>query len=200
VDLTYPGKLELVPTDGRIVKGHLDRFCKRLEYRFPNVTELWVEEFQQRGAAHLHLIVYGIPPGRGEALRLWVSRAWWEVVGSKDRDHLKAGTKVKRVESWRQAVGYLSAYAGKVEQKTIPEGFTNMGRFWGVKGRKRWPTTEAGGELPATAFFPVKRVLRSWLKRKTGRRDRFDTWWKGLTVYLSSREGFKLLAWAGAFT
>lgn len=199
VDLTYPGKPELVPTDGRIVKRHLDRFFDRLAYRFHQVTALWVEEFQERGAPHFHLMVYGLPARLAHAFKLWTSRAWWECVGSNDPDHLKAGTKVARVNSWGQAVGYLAAYAGKVEQKTIPEGFTNMGRFWGVKGRKRWPTTKASGVLPASSFFAVKRVLRSWVKRKTGRRDRFDTWWKGTTVYLSSREGFKVLAWAGAF-
>ncbi len=200
VDLTYPGERELVPTDGRVVQHHLKAFWDRLQYRFPGVSALWVEEFQKRGAPHLHLMVYGLPRRLAYALRLWVSRVWWEVVGSGDADHRKSGTRVAPVESWKKAVGYLAAYAGKAEQKTIPVGFENMGRFWGVKGRKNWCITRATGSIPARAFYPLKRVVRGWLERKTGRRDCFDAWWKGYTVYLTSRVGFRLLAWAGAFS
>src|SRR5690606_31407134 len=91
VHLTYPGEF---CADGRTVKGHLSAFYRRWKRRFGPPRGAWKREFQRRGAPHFHLLL-SWPEGVGLGpLRLWVARAWYEVVGSDDPEHLVAGTSV----------------------------------------------------------------------------------------------------------
>ena len=46
---------------------------------------------------------------------------------------LNAGTSVTGVPEGAQAYA-LKAYGSKQEQKAVPDGFLNVGRFWGVWG------------------------------------------------------------------
>lgn len=60
-----------------------------------------------------------------------IAERWYKVVGSGDEKHLRAGTGVNAIRSKGQLYGYLSTYIKKLDQKTPPERFEDVGRFWG---------------------------------------------------------------------
>lgn len=151
VALTYPADF---PYDGKIVKRDLDVMRKRVARR--GMAALWVLEFQGRGAPHMHVLV------KGKVNKQWLSRAWYEIVGSGDEKHLRAGTtyqhivddgdpraaddkirhrketergirNAKRLYITRsEVVDYMLKYFDKREQKYVPAGFVDVGRFWGA--------------------------------------------------------------------
>jgi hypothetical protein len=130
VTLTYPSEY---PSDAREWKRHLDVFDKRLRRKFPKVGYFWKLEPQKRGAPHYHLMVWGV-----EYLELFmfVAGTWYEVVNSGDEKHLRAGTRVEMVRSWRGVMAYASKYLGKVQD--LPAGWNYPGRFWGCRGAIPW--------------------------------------------------------------
>jgi hypothetical protein len=94
--------------------------------RRKEIKYTWVLEFQSRGAPHYHVIASDFIPKDELADR------WYNIVDSRDEKHLKAGTSVDRIKSKGHLYGYLSNYIKKLEQKIPPEGFENVGRFWGA--------------------------------------------------------------------
>lgn len=125
---------------GRLLKGHLEAFRKRLGrflegHGISSWSALWFLEFQRRGAPHIHLLVFGctLPEPVRRALRGWCGRAWSSIVGNPDPvergKHQRAGTQVTRMRA--RHFGYAVKYATKMEQKTVPEDFSDVGRFWG---------------------------------------------------------------------
>jgi hypothetical protein len=138
VTLTYPG---FFSSDGARSKNHLRYFIEKLKRDFDTRKSLgtinigvkfsvfWFMEFQERGAPHYHMFTTWIPDKK------MVSRAWYETVGSEDERHLRAGTRVDVLKNGRGGtISYASKYACKQEQKRPPEGYENLGRFWGVAG------------------------------------------------------------------
>lgn len=136
VTLTYPYEF---PTNGADSKEHLRRFLQEVqrEYRrdtnYKGVRQLhsafWFLEFQERGAPHYHIFLNWTPP------KEWVSLRWYEICNSEDIRHFHAGTRTERLHAGRAGtISYASKYAAKLEQKVAPEGFENIGRFWGVYG------------------------------------------------------------------
>jgi hypothetical protein len=147
--VTYPNDF---PQDGRVIKNHIDILGKRLARK--NIKYIWVMEFQERGAGHFH--IFTTQP----IDRQWIAKAWYEIVGSGDPKHLKAGTSVQyiveeddpRLEADRaryktlklrgernakrnyisrsEAISYMVAYYKKESQKEVPFGFYMPGRFW----------------------------------------------------------------------
>jgi hypothetical protein len=119
--LTYPADF---PCDGRKTKKHLNAFLQYL--RRKEIKFTWVLEFQSRGAPHYHIIVSDF------IHKHELSQVWYRIVGSKDEKHLKAGTGIEAIKSKGHLYGYLSNYIKKLDQKTPPEEFENVGRFWGA--------------------------------------------------------------------
>lgn len=134
--LTYPG---CYPTDGRQCKEHLRRFIQELR-RYTERNErrtaslwsvFWFLEFQHRGAPHFHLFSSHDYP------KEWVARTWWNIVGTEDERHLRAGTRVESIRGGRAGIlAYALKYAAKAEQKDVPADFEGCGRFWGVWGMR----------------------------------------------------------------
>jgi hypothetical protein len=183
VTLTYPGDWRSVCPDGPTVKRHLGAFIRRWEREWGSFRGVWKLEFQPRRkqpeqfryAPHLHL--YGGRPlvvernGRREIIthavfRSWVSKAWFEVVGSGDERHFRAGTGVdERVGSGASDVARIASYfAGysvkgrKDDQHVVPIDFPNVGRFWGVRGLSSMAMTV---QLDEGQFFQLHRILRT---------------------------------------
>jgi len=154
VTLTYPKEF---PTDGKIWKLHLKKFVERFRYHFPEACGIWKLEPQKRGAPHYHMLVWGA--ARMDVL-LWVSQAWYEIVGSGDEKHLLAGTQVQKVRSWRGVMSYASKYFGKTFQVT---GWDNPGRFWGVFHRDLLPWSEVyETDLTYRKAVEIMRCLRRY--------------------------------------
>ena len=138
VTLTYP---ENFPTDGRIVKSHLERLYARWVRHYGVPKGMWKQEFQRRGAPHFHCFV-GLPQEE-ELLRAWLLEARYGSVGSGDERHVFNGVDISRWR-WgtlgenRSKVGEYFARHGakgwKSYQNQLPEGYTSPGRWWGVWG------------------------------------------------------------------
>lgn len=62
----------------------------------------------------------------------WLSQTWWKIVGSGLGKALRAGTRVKRIRNQERCADYMARYLSKMDQKRIPEGFMNVGRWWGM--------------------------------------------------------------------
>jgi hypothetical protein len=135
VTLTYPGFYE---SNGTIVKQHLKRFLQELRRRYIRLhsddglhSSFWFLEFQSRGAPHFHIFT----TWSGD--KDWTARTWYRIVDSEDNRHLVAGTRVETIRAGRKGtISYASKYAAKAEQKEVPENYKNVGRFWGITGRR----------------------------------------------------------------
>lgn len=131
ITLTYPANF---PTDGDVCKRHLNSFLNWIRDRAKacnqsNPEYLWFFEFQRRGAPHFHILL----DCHVEQLttKKKVSQKWYKIVRSGDERHLKAGTRVEVLRSSDGGKRYAVKYAMKMQQKTVPDGFRNSGRFWG---------------------------------------------------------------------
>lgn len=134
--LTYPKDYSI---DGRKAKRDLDVIIKRLK-RMGVSAGVWFLEFQKRGAPHFHLILNTYHKG----LVKKVSDAWFKIVGSEDENHHKwhmgkLGNKpcIEPMRKPHAASYYAGKYASKSDQKSVPEEFKNVGRFWGSFGEMK---------------------------------------------------------------
>jgi hypothetical protein len=133
--LTYPRD----PGTWGGAKAHLRLLGERLRRRFAHDAArpwsfFWFLEFQSRGAPHFHFFATHFIP-RDE-----LARAWFEIVGSCDERHLRAGTRIERLRRGRAGtIKYAKKYAFKLEQKQLPDMYKNQGfgRWWGVRGHKK---------------------------------------------------------------
>lgn len=158
---------------GSYAKRSLDVFLKRVARKFPEAAGWWRMELMPRKSGvfagevvpHFHLLLFNVAPDfHIQALRTWLSRVWYEVVGSSDVKHLKAGTNVRVISSRRHMQNYASKYAAK----SVDDDYA-VGRRWGEFG-----------EINKAAFVSVavssddmkllKRLLRNWLKSRGSRR------------------------------
>ncbi len=157
ITLTYPRQWVAEP---EAWKRHLDLFGQWIRYHHKTASIVWKLEPQERGAPHYHLMVFGVPflPAQRVAHR------WFDIVGSGDSDHRMAGTETRRVSSINGVMRYASKnYMGKE-----CHGFgSNVGRFWGVIGRKYLPISPTAElELSEVAHARLRRVIRKWWKSK----------------------------------
>jgi hypothetical protein len=133
ITLTYP---ETDFSDWHLWKKHLDSFRKRMVRYFGNdIAALWKLENQEKRARkmkvdfipHFHLVVDLKVKGDVKKIQEWVSRAWYEIVGSNNEKHLRAGTNVQAIYgNTSKLMSYLSKYLAKTFEVEI-----NTGRVWG---------------------------------------------------------------------
>lgn len=179
VTLTYPGE----HPSAELAKTHLRAFEKRLTRQYPLAATIWRLELQQRGAAHFHLAIFGprfIP-------HQWVARAWFEVVGSNDPKHLEAGTETRAVRSWKKAAAYFSKYIAKKEQLADDglaalEESENMGRNWGIMGRKNLPIELRDELVTCKEWDDALEVILTYLEQK-GREVKRYYPYQGISVF-----------------
>lgn len=167
ITLTYPKEF---PSNGKTVKHHLE--LMREWFRYRGVSAFWFLEFQERGAPHFHLFT------DNPVEKLELSRKWYEVVGSGDEKHLRAGTQVQRIRKPHAIAAYAAKYATKAEQKTVPEGYSNVGRFWGgfgiyrtvkadnLHGEEFKDTTKLDTDDNAQALYAAIRSAKNLLKAR----------------------------------
>ena len=169
--LTYPDEF---PRSARRWKRDIATMRKRLTRAYENLGGIWRLEFQDRKsganagevAPHYHLLIFGLA-GEKLELRKKISQMWYEVVGSHDPKHLKAGTQVDSMSSRRHAFFYASKYAAKSDgQEKLPNGDCGLpGRFWGTFGNL--DTNPAMiARLTPQQFYELKRFAARWLKSK----------------------------------
>jgi hypothetical protein len=174
ITLTYPKEF---PTDGRVCRDHFKRFRQALQRR--GLSGLWFREFQRRGAPHYHIFI------DGTIRKGLVAKLWYQIVGSGDEKHLRAGTRVEAIKRPHAMAAYAAKYAAKSEQKDVPEGFESVGRFWGVFGDMRPKPeriTEGGIEAVAPLIRAAKKV-EAVDRAARGARPRRDNGVQGFTMW-----------------
>lgn len=178
VTLTYPAEFSLDPKDW---KRDLSTFFKRLKRRFPHSSALWKLEPQQRGAPHYHMFIWGVDE---LLLRMWISDAWYEVVGSGDMKHYHHGCKVENVRSWRGVRSYASKYMGK--EQTKQPGWEFPGRWWGVFNAEKLPWANCVRfrvqRKECVLFLRIMRKYAKLDKRRKKGRFKGDNHYPSLTI------------------
>lgn len=127
VTLTYPAEFP-APNDHDVYKGHLHTLQIYLRRKWPGCSGVWKLEFQTRGAAHYHLLLFGLHDVELEIVRAWIRETWYRIAHNGDKHKGVAGTQVDRIKSVGGAVSYLAKYINKGDQ-TMPGNFS--GRYWG---------------------------------------------------------------------
>lgn len=91
----------------------------------------WWLEWTGAGVAHFHFFSTDFLGKR------WLSAAWADITSECDPRVVAAATRVEMLRGGRAAAArYAYEYASKKGQKTLPDGVTGAGRWWGVAGRR----------------------------------------------------------------
>ena len=196
VTLTYPEKWE---ADYHKWKRDLDVFFKRVARKFPEYWFVWKLEFQKRGAPHFHLLgSFGKGVVVNQALKEWVSRAWYEVVNSGDEKHLLAGTNVEVLDSNKKVRAYVCKYVSKEDVPKAEDGKEiKVGRWWGKSGSVP-AVVRIAIRLNYSEWVIVRRLVKKWVKAQA--RQNLERWLKlPLRKRGSIFRGFKFWKWLKKF-
>lgn len=168
--LTYPD--EALTDEWSEWKRHIAAFEKRLMRAWPELVKggYWRLEPQprrsrreERYVPHFHLLVWSsaeLP----DDFSAWLARAWYEVVGSGLKKHLKRGTDLKQLDSRRAIRLYVSKYVAK-EQTGADWPDQAVGRCWGEFGDvPRDPYLDI--EITFSEYVLLRRLARKWLKSR----------------------------------
>lgn len=183
VTFTYPADFP----DARACKLHLEAFAKRMHRRHPAAWFYWRLEFQQRGAPHFHLLIFGLPLVNPNSLH----HVWHDVIGSTDPYHVRYGTDVKRLTSWREVGGYCAKYCAKEDT----EASDHPGRYWGIAYRANRPVELQSVTVTEREFFAIRRLCRRILRAGRGYHAAGGSS-SGVWVRISERSAKRMLGWA----
>jgi hypothetical protein len=171
--LTYPKEF---PTAGAS-KRQLDQLVKRFEREWGHRWLIWKLEPQLRGAPHYHLLIYmgaGFDAFKVAKFCSWVARAWHEIAGAGDPNHLKwhlgqLGNRpcVEQVRDWQGVANYAGKYLGKTSEGD--EEWTHPGRYWGQRRSELAPITIITHDVDRAVAIKYRRVVvRLYEKQPTG--------------------------------
>ena len=173
------------PTDGAVVSGHLKLFIESLQRKYRGIAWTWRKGFQQeRGkkglgfAPHMHFLTDRFVDHK------WLRERWSEIVGSSDPDHFSAGTHIDKIRNRDRIINYMVNYMASDDETTVPEGFENVGRFWGIK-RGLLEYAEFNKTVPLCQGMRMMRLCKRWYRaelRSWGIYKWRPRWGKGFTV------------------
>jgi len=104
----------------------------------------------------------------------WLSRNWYDVVGTGELKHFQAGTNVKLLTSKREVFFYVSKYLGKV---VVEQGCECPGRFWGVVNPKNIPMGRRRVvQITGNQASQLMRFMRRFVHAVTRKKYRFNRW------------------------
>ena len=168
VTLTLPG----VYPDPDAARSMFTTWVKRVSRKFPSYAGVWRIAPQRRGAAHYHLLMWGLVDDgdRLRTVKAWMAAAWHGIAGGGDAHHLQHGCTVKRVG---HAAG-VRRYIGKYQSRSDAD---LPGRSWGVMHRDLLPVGRVVTmDVPAAVARDLVRYVRracyvnrqigsAWVKR-----------------------------------
>lgn len=176
LEVGYPSEF---PMDGTKVKRDIRLLKESLEREYPGIAWTWRLGFQQkRGdkglgyAPHVHFLI------DRPVYYKWLAKRWYEIVGSGDPGHLKAGTHVDKIKHVGKMINYMVTYMANDDETVVPAGFEEVGRFWGVK-RGILECQEFKRIAPYGVAARSLRLFRRWAKAEY-RSMGFKWKWQGL--------------------
>lgn len=186
--------LDTPKIDAKKVKRDIDALGKRLR-RFRGFQGLlWKMEMEPRKSGallgalvpHFHLIVLFKQPQQVRVFRRWLALAWFEVVGSGDPKHRRAGTQALVCYDGRS--GKLFSYLGKYMGKAWDGAGTHTGRAWGKQGDLELAAPVLIRTTAVKSWAQFLRIVRQWGKRSkylagvTLRRESFRIYGYGPSI------------------
>lgn len=183
VTLTYPLSESVSFSSS---KRHLEEFARRLGKAFVRCGVIWRMELQKNGQIHYHLIVVGarfIPHD-------WVRRCWASVIYRGDKDRY-VRTEVRRVASFKEALGYAAKYAAKLPDD---EAIDTEGRVWGIYGRRHIPIRVIQWELDGDGEARLSRAIFNMVSSRSGRTKPLE--YPPRWVICEGSRGERLIGWA----
>jgi hypothetical protein len=165
ITLTYP---KYYPADSKEWKRHLDNFRRILFDHYPKAWFFWKLEPQRRGAPHFHLLGCIGSNINIYLLRQHIALLWYQVCGTENPKHLKAGTGVEVLRETKGKINaYVAKYMGKIDL-TDYEEWSQPGRFWGILGRENLPEViKVIVDLDKPEYYVIRRLIRRWLKKQS---------------------------------
>lgn len=149
-------------------KREFHNFRCSLLHLFPAVCGVWRFAWQQRGAAHYHLLLWGLPSGDdgtgpSEAA---LSRIWLKATGESGiRAAVEHACDSKLVGDFRGCGFYVALYQGG--QSSTEHDEKQSGRTWGIIGRSRLELrSKYSYTLTDYQSQYVRRVLRKHRQRR----------------------------------
>jgi hypothetical protein len=124
------------------------------------------------------MLVWGLPSAN---MKNFIAEHWYQVVGSGDLKHLKAGTQIQRIRSWRGVMAYASKYLGKSQEAVA----SPVGRFWGIFNRADVPWSD---EVIYIVTQAQAVMAMRYMRRYAGIRSRD---YSSLTIYINSPPQWK---------
>lgn len=192
--LTYPGEYS---NDPRIWKRDLMTFIKRLKRLYPDLCGTWRLEPQKRGAPHYCGFLWGCPDLGGMKGKELFSKMWFEVVGSGDEKHLRAGTGIEVPYDLTGTIFYIAKYQAKDEKGGVKQEFDYpVGRYWGIFNRDKVAIQKEEIELDRKLYFKIRRIIKKKLEKRLTRNKFRDVVAKkssGLWVSMSNIDVMKIL-------
>lgn len=192
--LTYPAEY---PDDPEQWKRDLNTFIKRLERIYPEMVGIWRLEPQIREAPHFSGFLWGCDNLSTIEGKKLFSKMWFEVVGSGDERHLRAGTGIQKIDKVEGLIYYLSKYISKSEKGGAPQEFNYpVGRYWGVFKRDRLAVSKEEFEIDRNMFFKIRRVIKKYLEKRLKKnicRSIMATNKNGLWAIISNETVLKLI-------
>lgn len=143
ITLTYG---QNYPISGKQTGKDRNAFLTTFQKKLGKVSYLWVLEFQQRGAPHLHILVS--TPYANDQHKV-MAKVWSAIAEKQNlryssllrRNELMTRDAVELVHrhetAWQSlreedaARRYIAKYAFKTKQKIVPREYSQTGRFWG---------------------------------------------------------------------
>jgi hypothetical protein len=134
----------------------------------------WQQNIRFREGEKIVSVVNPVAVGCQDRFTEWLSRNWYDVAGTGDLRHYRAGTNVKELTSKHAVFCYVSKYMGKVEDDLA---CPFPGRFWGVVNPKNIPmgkriVLKCTGKQAAKLMRFMRRYVRSIM----GKKWRFNYW------------------------
>ncbi len=169
LEVSYPADF---PMDGKKVKRDIKLLKDSLEKEYPGIAWTWRLGFQRRNAPHVHFLANMSVDYK------WLAKRWYEIVGSGDPRHLKAGIHVDKIKNVGKMINYMVTYMANDKETVVPEGFEYVGRFWGVK-RGIVECEEFKKIAPYGVASRKLRLFRRWAKAEY-RSMGFKWKWQGL--------------------
>ncbi len=194
VTATYPGEYL---NDPRVWKRDLKTLVERLKRRFPNCIVIWRLEPQKRGAPHFAMFIWGCEEFETREGKKLFSKMWYEIVGSKDERHLRAGTNIQQETDIKKRIFYMAKYITKKEKGGEKQEFDYpVGRYWGVYNKEGLSINIEQIEIDKEIFYRTKRIIRKMLKSKMAKdkhREAVKNKHNGIWASMPAKEVLKML-------
>jgi len=130
--------------------------------------ERWVKDERIDFNSEVRRMAARMAGHMGVDLKAWLSWNWYEVVGSNDPRHLRAGTNVEEIRS-REGVMY---YASKYVCKLDTESAESSGRFWGMHNCAEIPWADVECvPVDEKQALQLKRIARRYIWTQQRQRE-----------------------------